>query len=395
MKDKYYLFFIPFFCINPFGTISLMLLITLLYPVNEEYNLKIFLFLLALFMGLIQSTRTIQMWQPSDWVAYMPFFLEAGNMPFLQYMQSDYKEPCFRLINYVGYYIFNGNFLLFATLLVVIMYVSVYMAIYKFWKANFQDVRLLITAVVLFTFMTENLAMINNILRQQFATGLMTYVIAQKVVDNKMNWWLAGFACLTHTFMFFFIPILFIKPLYRIIRLKSVLQIMVVILLFGVFLRFVPFVTNILSFSDTLSYGFERLGRMETERNTGYMIGNSVTYINLIFFLFVTLKLNYWNKQTNKNLLFFTNFQLFLSIACVLLSFAPMLQTRLYSTRNFIFPFILPLLFYKNPFIHRFYSAAVILFFYARFFFTFDSIGYGMFFPPIKQIITGSILSFL
>jgi hypothetical protein len=124
------------------------------------------LFLLALFIGLIQSTRIIKFGEASDWFMYLEYFSEANNKDLFTYMQSGYmantaKEPAYRIINYLGFYIFNGNFTMFAATLVFVMYFSFYQAIYKFWKANFTDVRLLIVAVVLFTFITENFAITN------------------------------------------------------------------------------------------------------------------------------------------------------------------------------------------------------------------------------------------
>jgi hypothetical protein len=371
-----------------------MLFLAMLHPLKDKDWLKVLLFLLALFMGLIQSARIIQIGEPSDFPLYMFSFLEAGEYNLWDYVQGTSKEPFFRIINYSGFYLFNGNFVHFAALLVFVLYFSFYMAIYKFWEANYKDARLLIAAIVLFTFMTENIGMTNNLLRQQFAMGLMTYVIAQKAVDNKMNWWLAFLACFTHTLMFLFLPILFIKPLYKVIRLKSFIWITVILAGGILFLR-MPFLSNLFSFSESLSYGFSRLENSSIDRDQTYMLGETIVYFYLVLFLIITLKLNYLDRPTSKSQIFFTNLQLFIMVLSAVLVVAPLIQTRFYITRSFIFPFVVPLLFHRNPSINRIYLWAIVIFFYSRFFISFDTIGGGMFFPPLSDLISGSILYFL
>jgi hypothetical protein len=397
--DKYYLLFIPLFLINPFGTITIILLLSLLYPFQKKDNMKIALFLLAIFMGLIQSMRIVEVGQPSDWVGengYITIFLNAGTMDFLQYMQQADKEPVFALINYIGYYLFNGNFILFAATLVFIMYAAFYMSIYKFWEVNSKDVRSLLIAIVFFTFMTENLAMVNNIIRHQFAMGLMTYVYVQKIVEKKMNWCLALVACFTHTFMFAFLAILFIKPLGEVIRLKSGMQIFVAFTAICIILQCLSFLLPFLSVPEQLSYGIMRIANTSSEHDAAFMIGGgTVIYYNIVFFLLIALKLNYLNKPISASQIFFTNIALFLMIICAVLQYvSPMIQTRLYITRNFLAPFAISLLFDKNFLLNGIYSWVVVFFFYIRFVLTFNSIGDGEFFPSITELVVGSILYF-
>jgi hypothetical protein len=396
MKNKFYIVFIFFFLINPFFTVFFMLFFTVLYQISDREWLKVCLLLSALLMALIQSTRIIQIGEPSDFISYVSNFEEVKGMDFFHYMQMTYKEPAFKIINYFGYYIFNGDFVLFATLLVFVMYFSVYVAVYKFWNVNFKDPGILVSAIVLFTFMTENFGMTNNIIRHQFAMGLMIYVITQKVVNNKMNWWLAIFACFTHTLMFLFLPILFIKPLYQVIRFKLFLQIVIMLIGCGIIFRYIPFFADLFSFLEFLSYGFNRLEQStQDERDAAFMIGESVGYYYLVFFLAVVLKLNYWDKPISKSQIFFTNLLVFLLLLCIILNVAPMIQTRLFITTRFLFPFVIPLLFHKNLIINKFYLLGIVLFFYVRFFISFDSIGEGRFFPPILELVTGSIFYFL
>jgi hypothetical protein len=78
-------------------------------------------------------------------------------------------------------------------------------------------------------------------------------------------------------------------------------------------------------------------------------------YYNIGLFLAVTLKLNYWDTPINRNQIFYTNLLLFLFLLCAVFNFAPLLQTRLYISRFFLMPFVIPLLFYKQSVINGIY----------------------------------------
>jgi hypothetical protein len=400
ISKKYsYICVVLLFFVNPFLSVSFMIFFTMLSRSKDTTWLKLFIFLLAAFMGLIQATRILKMGEASDFPMYMDYFSEAGKMNFFDYMQNGYmkettKEPVYRIINYLGFYIFSGNFVLFAASLVFAMYFSFYKAIYKFWKTNSKDIRIFIAAIALFTFITENFAITNNLLRQQFAMGIMSYVIAQKVVDNKMNWWLALFACFTHTTMFIYLGILFIKPLYEVIRLKSMLWIFAVFLISGIILQKASFLANLFSFSENLSYGFNRLDKIGIHNLPDVIDNSMVIYLNLALFLLITLKLNYLDTPISRSQIFYTNLILFLMLLCVVFNFAPLLQTRFYITRFFLMPFVIPILFHKNQVISGIYSATIVLFFYVRFFMSFDSIHRGLFFPPVSELMTKNIFAF-
>jgi hypothetical protein len=371
----------------------------MLYQSKDVTWIKLFLFLLALFMGLIQSTRIIKFGESSDWPMYMDYFSEARNKDLLTYMKSGYmqgtyKEPVYRIINYLGFHIFGGNFVLFAASLVFIMYFSFYQAVYKFWKASFTDIHLLIAAIVLFTFITENFGITNNLLRQQFATGIMSYVIASKVMDNKMNWWLICFACFTHTSMFVYLIILFIKPLHEVIRPKYMLQFCLMLIVGGFIMQHVSFFVRLFSFSDALSYGFNRLDKIGAVYELSDVIDNKSVYYNIGLFLFVTLKLNYLDTPISRSQIFYTNLLFFLFLLCAVFNFAPLLQTRLYISRFFLMPFVIPVLFYKNSVINGIYLWGIVVFFYVRFFISFDHIHNGMFFPPINNLMFNSLFHY-
>jgi hypothetical protein len=351
-------------------------------------------------MGLIQSTRIIESGEPSDWPMYMDYFSEAASYNLLDYMQTGYnlhettREPAYRFINYLGFHIFGGEFTLFAVTLVFVMYFSFYLAIYKFWKANFTDVRLLVGAIVLFTFITENFGITNNLLRQQFATGIMSYVIASKVVDKKMNWWLAIFACFTHTLMFVYLAVLFIKPLYETIRIKSMLWLCGTFLICGFIMQHISFFVNLFSFSDSLSYGFGRIDNIGDEYEASDIMDVNSVYYNIALFLPITLKLNYWDAPESRSRKFYTNLLFFLFLLCAVFNFAPLLQTRIFISRFFLMPFVIPFLFYKNSIISGIYLWSIVIFFYVRFFISFDQIADGMFFPPLNSLILNSLFHY-
>jgi hypothetical protein len=350
-------------------------------------------------MGLIQSTRIIKYGEPSDWPMYLDYFSEAKGKDLLTYMQTGYmnetnKEPVYRIINYLGFHIFGGNFTAFAAVLVSVMYFSFYQAIYKFWKACFTDVRLLIAAVVLFTFITENFAITNNLFRQQFATGIMSYVIASKVINNKMNWWLALFACFTHTSMFIYMIILFIKPLYDVIRFKYLVWFCGIFLVGGLILQNISFLVNLFSFSEALSYGFTRVNKLNNPYELPDVMDSISLYYNIGLFVLVTLKLNYIDTPKNRIQIFYTNLLFFVFLLCAVFSFAPLLQTRLFISRFFLMPFVVPFLFHRQQFINGIYLWVVVIFFYLRFIISFDQIRGGIFFPQINSLVSNSLFHY-
>jgi hypothetical protein len=397
--SKRCIFIVLLFLVNPFLGVFVMIFFTMLYCSKEVTWLKLLLFLLALFMGLIQSTRIIKFGEASDWPMYMDYFSEANNKDLLTYMQSGYmrettKEPAYRIINYLGFHIFAGNFTMFAASLVFVMYFSFYQAIYKFWKASYTDVRLLIAAIVLFTFITENFAITNNLFRQQFAMGIMSYVIALKVVEKKMNWWLAVFAGFTHTLMFVYLAILFIKPLYDVIRPKYMLWFCVIFLIGGFIMQRISFFAGLFSFSDTLSYGFNRASKLGLPYELTDVIDNRSVYYNIGLFLLVTLKLNYLDAPINRSQIFYTNLLFFLFVLCAVFNFAPLLQTRFYISRFFLMPFVVPFLFHRHSVINGIYLWSIVVFFCMRFLISFDHIHGGSFFPSINNLVSNSVFHY-
>ena len=93
---------------------------------------------------------------------------------------------------------------------------------------------------------------------------------------------------------------------------------------------------------------------------------------------------------------FYTNQLLVLMLACLMLaSTSEGLVSRLYISRMYLLPFVLPYVLLDKKILHTLYTWAIVLFFGSRFLMNFDTLRGGMFFPPLNNLLGYSILDFI
>ena len=396
MSQKQILFFILLFCLNPFmGTLSLLIVKMIVNKRDVNSDFLIFSFITA-FACLLQYTRIWDPNLPSDWYAmsYWGLFQQISEESFYEYVFKADKEPVWRLLNYIAYYLTGGNYKIFSGAIAITTNILLAYSIYRYWKYINAPSVTLIAMLALLLFFTEYWGQINNLLRQFFATSIIIYVYVNKIINDKINWWLLLSACLIHTLAFIFIPFLICKLLYRVIRWNQMLYIVLFLFIAIITINHISFFSAIFSGIDFLAYGFSRLESANNPMDKNLLDPISV-YKTSGLMMILCIIMNYVLKKDERTV-FFTNVLFFLMLICALIvNLMPEIMGRIYVSRFCIWPFVLPLFMVKYKPVNTIYAWGIIIFFFTRFLFTFDGIRDGGFFPPITDLLSRALIQYL
>lgn len=387
--------FILLFCCNPFLGTFFLLILKLLYNKREKNSDFLLFIFITLFACLLQSTRIWNVNQPSDWYGegYWGLFLEVKNTSLWNYLSSASKEPLWRLLSYIGYYITGNNYLIFANFIALSTFVISGAAIYRYWRYSLSSPLTLIGMLFLLFFFTEYWGQVNNLLRQFFAMSIVTYVYVNKLITGKIKWKILICACLIHTFSFIFLFLLLCKPFYKIIRFKQVMYIASLVLVTGIAINHISIFKTIFAGVDFLAYGFERIETAADPTDQNRLNSTSV-YITAFFISFICLSMNYYFRIFKWSI-FYTNILLAIMLICIfLVDLMPEIMSRIYVSRFYIFPFVLPFFLIKYKGLYQPYIYGIILFFGFRFLIEFNGIRGGGFFPPISDLLTRNLLQY-
>jgi len=393
MNKKTLYILILVFIINPFLGVTSLMAIKLLTNKKENYSdLFIFIFI-TVYASLLQSTRVWNVNLPSDWNgSYLELFQSAKSTSGFAYILMQ-KEPVWNLLNYIGYYLSNGSAYLFLNTIAVSTIFLTSLSIFIYWKRTQTNPSTLIASMVLIVFFTEYYGQLNNLLRQYFSLSIVVYAYVRKITLNKSSWWLLIIASLVHSLSFVFLFLYFIKPLYKKISFSGMLKIAGIALVMTLIFNHIEFIRNIFSEIQFLTYGFDRLisAGNPTDKN---FLDSTTVYFNALFLIFATAVLIN-NKYIIANIVFFKNILIALMVLTMFLfTLAPEIMSRLYVSRFYIFPFVIPYFLTNKKFLNNLCNYLIIIFFSIRFFFTFNSIRGGGFFPPVGEIISYSIVNF-
>ena len=396
MSRKQILFFILLFCLNPFiGTLSLLIVKMIVNKRDTNSDFLIFSFITT-FACLLQYTRVWDPNLPSDWYAmsYLGLFQQISEESFYEYVFKADKEPVWRLLNYIAYYLTGGNYKIFSGAIAITTNILLAYSIYRYWKYINAPSVTLIAMLALLLFFKEYWCLINNLLRQFFATSIIIYVYVNKIINDKINWWLLISACFIHTLAFIFIPFLICKPLYRVIRWNQMLYIVLFLFIAIITINHISFFSTIFSGIDFLAYGFSRLESANNPMDKNLLDPISV-YKTSGLMMILCIIMNYVLKKDERTV-FFTNVLFFLMLICALIvNLMPEIMGRIYVSRFCIWPFVLPLFMVKYKPVNTIYAWGIIVFFFTRFLFTFDGIREGGFFPPITDLLSRTLIQYL
>lgn len=382
------------FIINPFfGMLSIILLKTLINKRESKSDLLLFVFM-TLYICLLQSTRIFDIDLPSDWhTGYLEAFQQVKDTPVFTYIFMQ-KEPVWNLLNYIGFYLSSGSAFLFLNGIAIFTIFLTSLSIFIYWKGTQANPIILIASLAFILFLIEYFHQLNNLLRQYFSLSIVVYAYVRKVTLNKSSWWLLVIASLIHTMSFLFLLFFMIKPLYEKIGMLQLAKIIGILMGVLLMINNIDLLRSLVSTVDFLTYGIDRLISAKNPNDQNFLNPTTI-YFNASILIFIGIILSN-TTLVSKSMFFFTN----ILIATMLLSMslatiAPEIMGRIYISRLYLFPFVLPYFLMHIKILHNVYIYFVILFFFFRFLLTFDSIRGGGFFPPMSELLTYSIFNFI
>jgi len=385
------------FLIVPLPTIVLVTLVLLSNEKNSKKSWFFLFVLLAFYMGIINATKTPDADQYSYWFAFLNvpkqgFIGSLSNIYGDLYSENVGKEFMFGFLNYIGYYITFGNYQVYIFGFIVLMYMFTYAAIYKFYSVVNNRSFVIVAAVFFITFFTQYFNLTLQLQRQFLASAIMLYALAVRAADGKNLWWLGFLSVFTHTSMGLFLPLLFIKPLTKKLSITGIA------VLAGVSVLFFAFSTQIGGLlggsSSPLSYGFNRMamGESNVDDTTGESL--FVTYLLTIAIMAMVIFLLFKYRKVEKSPIYFTYYTIIILLIFVLTMYSqPLTQYRYFMASYIFFPLVIPNLFQKPTLINTLCLSAITLFFFLRFFLTFENIIWE--YAPVQDIMFKNFFSLL
>lgn len=385
----YLIIFGLIFIINPFLSVLLLLLLPILYPIKEKEWLYTLFILLAIYMGPINSTKGLA----GDYTSYYDLFKTAKDLNLYDALLiMGGKEIVYCLLNYLGALLLP-SFKMYAFVVTVAIYLFMYLSIYKYYKSIEQENTLyIISAVFILTFFTQFFNLTTHLLRQELANAIMMYVLVVRATENKINWPLIIASVFIHTTMLFFVPILLFPAFRETIRGYNIVKVGGVFLLLAGLISNVGFFASLFSFSETLSYGFKRLN-VDGGISDGGIINFMFLIIVLCPLLIIALKQLYFSDKSSTSGILLSNALLILAILVLGSTSNPLIQYRFFYMSYAFMPFLLPLAFKKGSMLFSPYLIGISLFFFFRFYRTFDDIPFP--FAPVEHILTKNILYYM
>lgn len=387
------------FIINPFfGFFSfLSFIVCSSFTKKSVESSRAVFILMTVHTCLIQSTRV---WLPnknvpSDWYNrdYWGLFKAVEDHSFFEYLVYTAKEPAWKVLNYVGYYITGGEYAPFINWIAMATITLTCTAVYRYWKTTEAKPLTLIASLALVAWSYELIGNMNNTLRYFFGLSIMMNAYVERDTKGKINWWLLISACLIHTASFLFAFFIFLKPLCKKIDFKESKKLLIV--LFTAIIL-IPIAFKIASHIPALSYGVKRLEGASNPWDQNFRSFNMLNvYVNIGIILIVSLYINYISKVKVRNYLF-TNVIMLIMVICIpLYTLTPELMTRIYISRLFFLPFFLPYFIKDRKEIYDVYLLGIILFWGYRFFTGFHTFIGGNSFPHMQDIMNYSLFHFL
>lgn len=377
----------PFF---PLFTILFCVLIILNNNDNQGNLIRLLIFLISVYLGLINTTKIYE----SDLVNYVSIYLDAGKYNIWDYAFIKGKEPVFFIYNYIFYYITGGNLKIYLFGTTFIEYMFYLNAIFIFLNSKTSMKNPVISGIIIGAFFPQIFSLSLHLIRQFLATAIMIYVIVKKICDNKTYTLLAISAIFIHSTTLFFIPFLYLKVFTRELRTKNLLLFFITVIIIALVF---PLLSKLLVSSfgnNSLTYIFAR-----SISNKGHDIGQ-IPYLGfgiMLILLFFYIKNTYLNAKRNikesRKLSSILNIVLFLILFIIANLNNSEISVRFFFFIYFLFPIIFPFILIKNGNIKIVLRRTINIF---LFFFFFYKIEFGTWhYKSISTILFGNLLSIL
>ena len=365
-----------------------LLLIVLTDNKNKRLT-YIFFVLLALYIGLINSTKI----PFSDQIQYMEAYKLVphrhiwNNLTGIYgYGNSTTKEMGYGLLNIVGFYLSFGFYPLFITLFTVALYMLYFTAIYRWFhllKIK-NPTGYTISAVLVLAFFTQFFNLTIHLQRQEIATALMIHALIIMLSTGKVPWLLVIISISLHTSVGLFLP------LFMLFQFTKGLTLRRIILIIGGMSLLLPIVSILASSFTGNIYMIERLQNMGTSEETA-MSGTLVAIVSIPLTI-ISIKYLYDNRK-QKTLPVEAYLFLFYLFNISFSAFNPdsTMQYRYFMMSYGFIPFILPLVSKKQGAIRNIVLIMIPIFFFLRFFITFEDITFQ--YAPLDNVMTSNIFS--
>ena len=397
MSFRFFIFLsVAIFLVYPILGIFTFILAKMVYNEREGLTDNLLFGLITLYACLVQYTRIWLLGEPSDWTqdGYMGLFYGAGTKSFFTYVFGGLKEPVWNILNYIGYYLTSGDYFIFINGITIFTIFLTCYSIFLFWKATKADTVTLVASLALIVFFSEYISNLNNITRQSFALSIVMYVFTIRITQQKTLWALLISACFIHTFAFIYLILFLIKPLHQKLDGINLKRFLFALVGLTVFFMLLPLIGRMVSGIGFLAYAFERFENSSTGAIDETVFDMGPLYITSSLMVGFCVYMIWKTKA--KAFDFYTNLLLVLMLACLILAnTSEGLVSRLYISRMYILPFVLPYVLLDTKILHTLYTWAIVLFFGSRFLMNFDTLRGGGFFPPIQDLLSYSLFDFL
>lgn len=388
--------FILLFALNPFVAIISFIGFKAFSNANTKNDNFLLFILMTGLSCLIQGTRVWNPLQPtgSDWYNndYWGLFNAVEGRTFFEYLTYTAKEPMWKVLNFIGYYVTGGEYFYFINFIAMSTIILTSLAVYRYWKKAGASTLTLIASLALVAWSYELIGNMNNILRHFFALSIMMNVFVEKEITGKINWKVLIFALLVHTLSFLFAIFLFIKPLQKKLSLQELKKLVGIFLIIAIVS---PILMKVGAHIPVLSYGVQRLQSAANPWDENFKSFNMMAvYVNVLIVVFISWYIIYKSRISSTGYLVTNAAALIMLMSIPLYTIAPELMTRIYISRLFFFPFILPY-FIRDWKIHNLYLLVIVVFWGYRFFSGFHTFIGGTSFPHIGDVMTYSLINFL
>lgn len=393
-QSKIILVALLLYCFMPLLGILWLLFFILHSGIHYRRPTYILFLLLAIYMGLINSTKVPY----NDQVMYHEAFLLVPHRTLWQNMTGIYglrlgpttKELSFGLLNVVGYYVSLGKYALFITLFTTTIYMLIFDSIYKWFHylKLHKPLYYILSGIFTIAFFTQYFNLTIHLQRQMFATAVIMYALVRMVTTSKIPWWIVILAVTMHTSVGLFLP-LFV--FYQFSRKLTIKQIFLILGILGVGFGIISiFANSLLNIAGEDIYALQRLSKMTEEGTEERMPTYLLLIISMPLTLISLVNIRKHHERKHTNELFFFLFYLFNMLFSIANPNNTM-QYRYFMMSYIFLPFIMPLANRKLILAERFFLIATPLFLFFRFYITFDDIVYE--FAPVEEVICSNIFS--
>lgn len=384
------------FVLMPTAAIAL----TTVYVLRERGgNSRSLLFLfvtLALYMGLINATKT----PASDQINYMHAYLLVPKQTLWESLTNIYgesyaletsaKEIGYGMLNIVGYVTSFGSYTSFIVEFTMLLYLLYFFALDKFFKWIHLPHRgvYLVAAIFILCFFTQFFNLTIHLQRQYIASAVMIYALVDATINQKPRWWLVAVGVLLHTSVGLFLPLFFLFY----IRKKLSFKILAMsILLFSSSIALMPAIFgSLMKIMGFQIYALERLTSAGLSEETRFSI-----VITLVFSapnVFVAARELYRGRIQIKQRLDLVSLAYLFCFCFSVLNPDNTMQYRYFMMSYGFMPFLLPQLFRRmDVAVNKVFLIGVVVFFVIRFYATFEDIVFD--YAPMENILLDNVLS--